>query len=251
MKGDKNRLNLMSLFSKQELLRVALVPMFLLVLFIVFILFYKSLGLPKKDEIIATAQQLFDTHGYWVVFIAAFLEGMLLLGWYLPGSVVIVFGVIASRNGPLNPILVVTSIVFAFFATAITNYGLGRYGWYRLFLHFGLGPPLERIKKRTKEKGLHMIWPTYFHPNLGTLTATSCGILQLPFRKFVLYSLIALIAWNTLWGVLVYFMGNLALRFLNMWLVVLVLFIWLVIRLFKQIQFNSRRALYDHEAEHK
>ncbi len=210
--------------------RYAAVPLVVFAFFIAFGIAYRLLNLPSADEELALAKQYYAEYGYWVVFLAALAEGALFINWYLPGSIVAAFGVAFAAQLGLNVALVVALIILGFFLTSIINYALGRFGWYHLFLKLGLSGPLEKIKARTERKGLAIIFTTYFHPNVGALTATSAGILKFPFSKFCAYSLAALVVWDTAWSLLVVFVGPPILNVLSIWTILLVLAIWIVIR---------------------
>ncbi len=182
-----------------------------------FILIWNALGLPTSDELIRMIEVLFRTHGYWIVFVAALLEGLLLVGLHFPGSIVLVLACIVSRQGFLDPVGIWLVVIPAFFIAIVINYSLGRFGWHRLFIRFGLKPALNRMQKRIEKRGLSIIFYTYLHPNLSAITATSCGILQLSFQRFALYSIVAIILWNSLWVTLFYFLGNSLIEYLSMW----------------------------------
>lgn len=217
-----------------EEVRVAIIaPLSLLVFYLLLVVVYRASGGPPSEVLTQRAMALFAQHGYPIVLLGALLEGLLLVGWYFPGSVVIVFGVVVSKSGALNPVAVVALIIAAFYGTSLVNYALGRFGWYRLLSVFGLKAALDRMHDRVSERGLRVVFPTFFHPNVGALAATSCGVLRLPFGRFALYAIIALVAWNTLWGVLVYVMGDVALKFLNMWVVIAGLLLWAAVRLIR------------------
>ena len=217
----------------QEFLIYAMGPIVILAILFIFAVIYRSLDLPSFDEVVQFAKDSFATHGYWVVFLGALAEGILFLNWYIPGSVVVVMGVVFARDNGLSVFWVVNCITLGFLVTAIFNYVLGKYGWYRLLLKFGLKKTLNKTKKRVEKHGLKIIFGTYFHPNIGALTATSAGILQLPFLNFLLYSILALIAWNTLWGLIVYFSGQAILGIITYQSLFLILVAWIVVLLFK------------------
>jgi membrane protein DedA with SNARE-associated domain len=227
--------------------RLALVPLSLLLFFLLFVILYRLLNLPQPDELIRLAEKYYELYGYWVVFIAALLEGLLLINWYLPGSVIIVLGVTLGRQVGLNVGVLVGLVIVAFFIDYMINYALGRYGWYRLFVRFGLKSPLQRIKRRVERHGLSVVFVTYFHPNTGALTATSCGILHLPFRAFVLHSIAATIVWNTLWGTVVYFAGPALIDLLNMWLIVPLLVIWAGFLIARAYRTEKKRRTNNNE----
>jgi membrane protein DedA with SNARE-associated domain len=210
------------------LLRFIILPLVFLVIFVVFVQIYKVLGLPSAQGLVDIAKHYYLEHGYITVFIAAIIEGLLVVNWYLPGSFVIVLGVIFSIGDPLRAVAMVAIITFAFFLTSVINYTLGRYAWYKFLLFLGLRVPLEKMKQKVKKHGLFLIFTTYFHPNIGALTALSCGILRLSFSKFLIYSLGALILWNTLWGFIVYLAGVPLLKLLHVSMLIAALVSWLI-----------------------
>jgi membrane protein DedA with SNARE-associated domain len=221
------------LMSPGELRRAAAFPTILIALFCLFLLLWKILRLPPPEELIRTIDSAFSTHGYWLVFISAFIEGLLLIGAQFPGSVVLVLAMMASRRGILNPLAVGTLIIAGFFVACMINYALGRFGWYRLFARLGLDHVLDRMRTRVEERGLSVVRYTYFHPNISSLTATSCGILRVPFGAFSRHSLIALVAWNIAWASAIYVLGEWLRQFLNWWPVIIGLTLFLCYRVAK------------------
>lgn len=174
-------------------------------------------GIPEQQDIINGAFGLFDLYGYWFVALAAFLEGILLVGLYFPGSVVLVLGVVAAgRSDKLEVWAVALVIMIAFYLSALLNYALGRYGWYHVLAKFGLQKPIGKMEARLKKHGQKILFSTYIHPNLGTFTATAAGILKMSFSIFALFSLLAIIFWNTIWTFVVMVVGEAAVKYLDM-----------------------------------
>ncbi len=225
----------------KEFFKYAIVPLVILSIFAVFTIIYKYLGLPSFDEIVELAKGAYAEYGYWVVFIGAVAEGILFANWYLPGSVIVVMSVVFAKENGLSVFWVINCITLGFLLTAMINYSLGRYGWYRLLLKFGMKDTLERAKQKTEKHGLKIIFGTYFHPNLGSLIATSAGILRLPVVKFFTYSLVALLAWNAFWGILVYYTGDFILNLVTYKSLIMILMAWVVVLLFEFIR-RKRKA---------
>ena len=200
---------------------------------------WKILALPSENELIEITRRYFNLYGYRIVFVSAIIEGMLLAGWYYPGSLVIFLGVIfAGRNIP-EVIWVVALVTIGLFLACLFNYMLGRYGWYRLLLKFGLREPIENAQIRLTKYGLSGIFLSYWHPNLAALTSTAAGILQFSFKKFMLYSVIAVTLWDIFWGMLVYFLGEAALTAVGIWFVIVSMTVWIAHRL----MFNRKYAI--------
>ncbi|OGI82673.1 hypothetical protein A3I95_01785 [Candidatus Nomurabacteria bacterium RIFCSPLOWO2_02_FULL_44_12] len=198
--------------------------------YLIFLFTYNLLGLPKPEEIIKFTTVYYEKYGYWVVLLGAIGEGLLLINWYFPGSIVVALGVVIAREAGLDVPFMLLLVIFGFFLTAIFNYVLGRFGWYHVLLKFGLRAPLEKVQTKIGEKGLKILFTTYVHPNFGALAATAAGILHLSFLKFALYSLISITIWNTLWTILFYHFGSILLNHVNILILVGAIFVYFMFR---------------------
>src|SRR3989338_345504 len=200
---------------------------------------WKILDLPPRDELIEITRRYFDLYGYWIVFVSAIIEGILLAGSCFPGRLVVFLGVIfAGKNIP-EVIWVVTLVTIGLFLAYLFNYALGKYGWYRLLLKFGLREPIENSQMRLTKYGLSGIFLSYWQPNLAALISTAAGILQFSFKKFMLYSVIAVTLWDIFWGMLVFFLGEAALTAVGTWFVIVSMTVWIAYRL----MFNRKYAI--------
>src|SRR3989344_1812494 len=82
--------------------------------------FYSTWGLfnfPPQEEMIAIAGRYYEEYGLVTVFFAALIEAMLLAGWYFPGSLVIVFGVVLA-GGDISQLIGMTVAVTLGFIVA-------------------------------------------------------------------------------------------------------------------------------------
>lgn len=211
-------------------LKLVSFPIAFLVVFTSLWAAWKLLGLPPQNELVEIARRYFDLYGYWLVFVSAFIEGMLLVGWYYPGSLVIFLGVIfAGKNIP-EVIWVVGLVTVGLFLAYLFNYALGKYGWYRVLSRFGLREPIKNAQTRLTKYGLSGIFLSYWQPNLAALTSTAAGVLQFPLRKFMLYSITAAMLWNIFWGALVYFLGEVALTAIGMRFATVAIVVWILYR---------------------
>lgn len=215
----------------KNLLKIVGLPMLFLGVFLSLWAVWKILDLPPEDELIEITRRYFDLYGYWIVFASAIIEGILLAGWYYPGSLVIFLGVIfAGRNIP-EVVWVVSSVTAGLFLAYLFDYTLGKYGWYKLLLKFGLREPIENAQTRLTKYGLSGIFLSYWRPNLAALISTAAGILQFSFKRFMLYSLIAVTLWNIFWGALVYFLGEAALTAVGIRFVLVAVVVWIAYRM--------------------
>ncbi len=211
-----------------------LLPLSVLGIFFVIYLTWRFFGLPPEEELLRIAGEYFDRYGLWILLLSSVIEGTVLVGWYYPGSLVIFLGVILAGSEIPRVVEAVGTISVGLYAAYIINFFLGKYGWYKLLLKFGLRDALDDAKERVHKHGLTAIFISYWQPNLAALVATSAGILDFSFKKFALYSAAAVIVWNTFWGVLVYFIGERALSLIGLRFVLLVIFVWIIYRMYKQ-----------------
>ncbi len=193
-------------------------------------LIWNAYGMPTDEGMVEEFRGLFDAYGMWVALLGSFLEVLLLVGWYFPGSVLIFLSVILAETW-MDVFWAVAAVTIGMQSGYLLNYALGKYGWYRVLLRFGLRQSLEEAQKRIETYGVRFVLFTYWHPGLGSVSATASGVLQLPFKTFFIYSLSAVLFWNIFWGIVVHEVGERSLTLFFSWPFILtVLFVWTCIR---------------------
>ncbi|OHA89386.1 MAG: hypothetical protein A3B03_00150 [Candidatus Zambryskibacteria bacterium RIFCSPLOWO2_01_FULL_42_41] len=212
----------------------ALLPLSVLGIFLLIYLAWRFFGLPPQAELIEIARFYFDRYGLAILLVSSLIEGTVLVGWYYPGSLVIFLGVILAGQDISKVVEAVAIITLGLFFAYIFNFLLGKYGWYRLLLKFGLKEALEDAKERVTKHGLAAIFMSYWQPNLAALVATSAGILDFSFKKFFVLSFLAATLWNTFWGILVYIIGEEALSLVGIKFVLLAIFLWIIYRIWNE-----------------
>lgn len=190
-------------------------PLFILAIFLFILGLWKILGLPPEETLIEITRGYFFKYGLLTVFIASLIESMLVVGWYLPGGLIIFLGVILSAGDPLHATLSVLCTILGFSLGYIANYFIGYYGWHKLFTKFGLSKSLEKSQEQFKKYGYKAIYMSYWQPNLGALVSTSAGVLKTPRNKFIFNSTIATVLWSAFWGISAYFLGEKILTYLG------------------------------------
>lgn len=218
-------------------------PLILLTAYLVLYLGWKLLGLPSDEVMKNKIISYFANYGLVIVFVGAFLEGVLLIGQYFPGGFIIFFGVISAGANVLRAAEIVAIVCISFFIAYYLNYLIGKYGWYRLLLRFGLGKTIEITKEKLAKHELSTILSTYWEPNLSSITATAAGILQIPRRRFLIHSIIGILIWETFWGILVFFLGRRAFNLFGIKSVLLVFAVWTIIILIKHFGFDKKNRV--------
>lgn len=222
----------------KEFTLYAAFPLTLLLLLGIFLATYQLLDLPTYNEILAYAKAQYEIHGYWVVFVSALAEGFLLINWFFPGSVVVVMGTLFATQGAQSVALTVSLVMTGLFIMAIVNFYMGKYGWYKIFLKFGLEKEIEKMRQRIEKHGLKILMISYVHPHVGSLTATAAGILQINTKTFLKYSFLAFAFWATVWVGLVYTAGEKLLSLINFENLLIIMVIWIFVM---AIQFSIKK----------
>lgn len=166
------------------------------------------------EQLVQTITTFYEKYGYITIFLAAFIEALLLISLYLPASVAVLLGSILAAKGVLSLPLVILVGAVGVLSAYIIDYLLGKYGWYRVLAKFGLEETIEKSKKRlTSKKRIRLILLSCFHPNYGAITATAAGILSFSKKEFLFWFSVAQLFWCTFWGVLFFILGYQVLDF--------------------------------------
>jgi membrane protein DedA with SNARE-associated domain len=212
-------------------------PLALLAGFALLYAVWVALDLPPEATIIQIAKSYLDRYGIVIVLVSAYLEGLLLIGWYFPGTLVIIVALIVSGEDPFRYIQVALAAGSGLYCAQVTNFFAGKYGWYRLLLAFGLREPLENAKRRLTRYGLSAIFTTLWQANLASLISTAAGILQFPTSRFVALAFVAQAIWLTFWATLIYLLGAAALSLAGFRMILFLILLWIAARLIYRWKF--------------
>lgn len=139
-------------------------------------LLWKPLGLPPVDAIVGYLKGAFETYGLWALAISAFVEGVFLVSFYLPGSMVIFSAILFSDRsfGQLSEILAICWV--AFMLAAVVNYAIGYFGLYRFFRYLGANRILADTQGWMARYGKLTYALAAFHPNYISMVEVCSGI---------------------------------------------------------------------------
>jgi membrane protein DedA with SNARE-associated domain len=226
----------------RRILKIIALPLSVLGVFTLLYAVWVALDLPPEQTIIEIARSYLDRYGIVIVLICAYLEGLLLIGWYFPGTLVVIFAFVIAGPDALRVAQVAAAAGLGLFAAYLTNFFAGKYGWYRLLLAFGLREPLENAQRRLTRYGLSAIFTTYWQANLASCISTAAGILQFPFRRFALLSLLAEAFWISFWATLIFFLGQAALSLAGFRIILFAILLWIAARLIYRWKFETARS---------
>ncbi len=229
--------------KKPAILKLLAIPLTIILLYVLLALFERIFHFSSRDMFLGFLMKQFDRHGYWLVFVAALIEGFFIIGNWFPGGVVIFLGVISAGQDIKRVVIVVSLVCIAFLISYYLNYLVGKYGWYKLFVGLKLKESLEKAQKRVEKQAFNAIILSYWEPNIASVTATAAGILFLPLKKFLPYSLFAIVMWNTAWGMLVHKLGERALKLTGKKYIIGALLIWIAVIVVKELVKSKKATL--------
>jgi membrane protein DedA with SNARE-associated domain len=224
-----------------RILKIIALPLGVLGVFALLYVVWIALDLPPEQTIIETARGYLDRYGIAIVLLCAYIEGLLLIGWYFPGTLVVIFAFVIAGPDAARVAQVAAAAGLGLFAAYVTNYFVGKYGWYRLLLAFGLREPLDNAQRRLTKYGLSAVIMTYWQANLASCISTAAGILQFPARRFVAISFLAEAFWISFWATLIFFLGKAALSLAGFRIIFLAILIWITVRLIYRWKFEPAR----------
>ncbi|WP_223066999.1 DedA family protein [Paenibacillus caui] len=151
-------------------------------------------------DIVHYLEDLFEDHGYFVIWIGLLLEFIALP---FPGETTMAYAGFLSYKGLLNWQAL---ILFAFLGTTMgmtTTYWIGRKAGLPFIRKFGKWfflPPhkFDKTKYWFDKYGSGLIFIGYFIPGVRHITGYFSGMITLPFRKFMLYAYSGALVWTAL-----------------------------------------------------
>ena len=221
-------------------LKIMAFPLAVLAVFGLLYAIWLALDLPPEETLIAIARSYLDRYGLAIVLVCAYLEALLVIGWYFPGTLVIIVALIVAAAEPVRYAETAAVGGLGLYLGQVTNFFAGKYGWYRLLLAFGLREPLENAKRRLLKYGLSAIFTTFWQANLASCISTAAGILQFSPQRFLVLALLAQTFWFAFWATLIFLLGPAALTLAGFRMILLLILIWIAARLIYRWKFEKR-----------
>lgn len=200
------------------------------------------LDLPPEETLVPIANSYFQKYGAITVFVAALIEGILVVGWYFPGSTIIVLCLIIASSNEFTFGAATLSAAAGLSLAYMANYGLGKYGWYNLLVRFGFRDTVTAAKKRVSKHGLTAIFLTYWQFGLASATSTAAGILHIAFLPFVVVSTLGVLFWTAFYAGLIFFLGPAAMQLVGLKLLLLIAAVWILVVVARELAMRRRRA---------
>ncbi|MEK6812066.1 MAG: VTT domain-containing protein [Nanoarchaeota archaeon] len=213
----------------KKFVREASIPLVFLVLYYFLFHFQKFISLPTQDKFMDLILNFMNTQNIFLIFLIALVEGGLILGQYSPGGIVIFLSIMSAEGNIPKMILLLSVISLAYLLAYSLDYLFGYYVVETVIKKLGFEKKVERYRKLLDKNVFSTIFFSYAETNIASLVAVSSGLLKIPFKKFIYFSVISVIFWNTFWAVVLYFFGNAILSIFGTTYLVIILAIWVLI----------------------
>lgn len=195
-----------------------LLPTTALIFYLVAVLLWSLNIIPPPTEIINLLENLYERYGLVGLSIASFLEGIVYLGLYFPGSFIIALVVFFSNGSFISLFSISLVVAFTLTLTAFINYFLGRN------VFFKRNDYLEEQKRAKKGLFFSMI-----HPNILAFYFFNEGIEKRGLWKIVFVPLI-MTPYGLFLAYLLYFFSDFAKqRFESPLFLLILIIMWLTI----------------------
>jgi membrane protein DedA with SNARE-associated domain len=130
------------------------------------------------------ARELFEKYGYWVVFFGTLSENTLLLGFIVPGAIVVILAGISAGSGDISfPIAYLVGLAGTIIGDTI-SYCLGRFGW-RRFSHWPIFKDVDtKIREPLLKRGALFVLLYHFAGYTRVVGPAAMGCVKMPFRTW-------------------------------------------------------------------
>ena len=144
----------------------------------------------------------FRMGGYWIAFLAAFLETIVGVGLILPGSTIVLLLGAFSAGGHLDTGDLVWFAVMGATLGDNVNYHLGsKYGarWTKGGFWFIKADHIEKARRFLENHGAKSVFLGRFIPSVKEIVPFIAGSVNMNRRKFLLWNILGAIGWGCQW----------------------------------------------------
>lgn len=201
--------------------KVPPLPFSALIFYLGIVCLWKAGFIPNPAGVFDFLEGLYKSYGLQGLFVASFLEGIVYLGLYFPGSFVVALAVILSQGTFWDLLSISLTVATALSITSIINYAAGR-----KLMARRLSKELILEEKRVLSKGLFL---SMLHPNALAFYFFNAGIKKHNFLKLLLVPVI-LIPYGLLLGAFLFSIkGPLKQAIESPYLMISYLLVWMLL----------------------
>ena len=213
-----------------------LFPLILVIAYIGLLFIARGI-IPSGEEMINSFASLYNKYGYEIIFVAAFLESLVLVNLFVPGQIAMALGAVFARTGQTELPLVILFAGLGAISGYSLDYILGYFGFSDVLRKLGYADFLSLAKSKLKKFGKRGLILGFIHSNLGSFLSLTAGTINFNWKIFLSIAVISTFVWATFWGILVYSMGDIFIEIFKKFsylLIILAAGIMLMLRLWKK-----------------
>lgn len=208
-----------------------------LVVSYVSVLFYFRGSIPTIAEIMSHFAQLYQSYGYEIIFVGALLEALILVNFFIPGATAVALGAIFARSGHIDLSLVITCAVLGGMFGYTLDFILGYFGFGEIIKKLGYGKFLDKARNQIQHASARTFGLGFIHPNIASFLSLAAGTSKIKLLDFLVPSFLATIAWVSIWGLLIYALGEIFLTILTRYTAILaitIVSIWVLFTFYER-----------------
>ena len=163
-------------------------------------------------DILHILESAFVSFGYLIVFFAAFFESVILLGFLLPGGLIVLLGGYFAQQNQISVVLVTILAWLGMFLGDLLNYWLGKKGFHKILARNtkfqSLLKNYNSAENFINKYGALAIFYSHILGYMRSVICFSAGVVSFPRRKYIFTVLIASLFWSLLFVGLGFIFGE-------------------------------------------
>lgn len=167
-----------------------------------------------ETNILSKLVQFFSAYGYYFLFVATLLENIPIIGLFLPGELIVVFGAfLASQRSGLSLSGVIIVAFLGGFLGSFISYYLGSQQGRRFFESLAIkfnvdGERLNQADKFFQQHGYLAVFLGRYLTGFKAFVPVLAGIHRVNFFTFTIFSALGVFSWTVIAALLGYFFGS-------------------------------------------
>ena len=164
------------------------------------------------EKIVNWVEPAFVAAGYLIIAAAVLMERSIFIGLIVPGDLILALGGVYASQHKMNLVLVIVIGIIAAICGESIGFGLGRrYGMRlikRIPLVRRLGTQLEMSQDYFRRHGGKTVAIGRYATAAGAFIPFTAGAARMPYRRFLLFDVPAIVVWATAISVFGYAFGQ-------------------------------------------
>ncbi len=147
------------------------------------------------EQALRIAENVLESYGYLVVFLAPLTENTLFLGALIPGTLIMLLAGLGARDGLINIWPAIGLGVLGAMIGDTISYGMGRFGWRWLGPESSLVRWAERMREPLLEHSVWLVLSYHFAGYSRLVGPAASGFIRMPLLRWMLLDYIGVTLW--------------------------------------------------------